>query len=123
MESWVFDTVWDALMFSDIEEEEEEDDMWIIDIYLQYVISVIFLENVIFIQTCIRRHLARKHLHSLRHLHHLRRYGPVVRHIRECGLLPPDDRYPLFAKGGFCYREGYERFIHLNTSDRGKIQS
>jgi len=108
--------IWDILFTQEtVTDTETEIDEWLLEIYIQYLVSVIFVEHVIVIQSCIRKHLAKKHLMSLHRIHHNNRYRDVVRDITECGILPPDERYPLLSKGGFCYREAYDRFTHLNT--------
>lgn len=104
---------------SDYDEYDEYDDDLVSLLFIDYVLCVIYINRIIYIQACWRRHRARQaytiSLHKLR-------FTPTLRDIIELAYLPPIQSCRLLSLGGTFYREGCASFYN-NLNKYLKSQS
>jgi len=75
--------------------------------YLQYIYTFIYIEQVKTIQKYYRNYILKKRIKLVKHLLSMQR---CLEDIIEFSYLPPDNNYPLLKNGGFHYREGLKSF-------------
>ena len=81
--------------------------------YVCYLVIDMFLDSVRVIQGWYkRRHFQRK---LARHLH-CKKFSECVKDLFELGFTPPMYDIPLYAKGGYMYREAKQSYTDCQDS-------
>ena len=86
---------------------EDNNDNIIEIMYIQYLYTFIYIEQIKKIQRYYRNYKLKKNIQFVKHILN---YQKCLEDIIELSYLPPDNNYPLIKNGGYHYREGLISF-------------